>query len=255
MEVLVGSTSYAASTAYVIDQTKDGSSSSPCLFLNGRDEEEDGGEIRNKRIGSGFLGKSPEEESSSSSSNNSGSSSSIGAPGDSEDEEEDGEVSSQAPGLTSLDALEDSLPIKRGLSNHYTGKSKSFGNLSDVSLSSISVKDLVEKPENALNKRRRVLIANKWARKSFYSWQNPKSMPLLASLNEDDDDDDDYCNNKEQIGGSNSSSSSSSNSRSDQQGGHKLKKHPFSFKSQSCFALADLQEEDDDEDEDDDDYQ
>lgn len=76
---------------------------------------------------------------------------------------------------------------RRGLSNHFTGKSKSLASLADVvtSSSSITVKDL-EKPKNPFNKRRRLLLANKWARKSFYSWSNPKSMPLLT-LNEEDE--------------------------------------------------------------------
>ena len=128
---------------------------------------------------------------------------------------------------------------RRGLSNHYAGKSKSFANLSDISL----VKDL-QKPENALNKRRRVLIANKWSRKSsFYSWQNPKSMPLLAALNEDDDGED-----KENPLSSWSYSSSSSSSPNDdkisvtaQKPKLQQSKLKATFKSQSCFFLTDLQ--------------
>ncbi|KAF3338855.1 glucosidase 2 subunit beta [Carex littledalei] len=61
--------------------------------------------------------------------------------------------------LTSLHSLEDSLPIKRGLSNFYSGKSKSFTSLSNAA--NATAKDLV-KPENPLNKRRRLLIA--WSR-------------------------------------------------------------------------------------------
>lgn len=115
-------------------------------------------------------------------------SSSIGLPGDSDDgdlscvggREDQNEAQSQFRGLSSLDSLEESLPIKRGLSNFYGGKSKSFGNLAEVS----SVKELVKR-ENPMNKRRRTLIACKQSSSgrsssSFYSWLNPNSMPLLA---------------------------------------------------------------------------
>ncbi|KAJ6434763.1 hypothetical protein OIU84_000073 [Salix udensis] len=126
------------------------------------------------------------------------SSSSIGAPDDSDEDDDDDEEVDEEGGvvsskknnvLGSLNSLEDALPIKRGLSNHFSGKSKSFTNLSEVNTVN-SVKEL-EKPENSFNKRRRVLMANKWSRRSFYSWSNPKSMPLLA-LHEDDDGDEDH---------------------------------------------------------------
>lgn len=92
--------------------------------------------------------------------------SSIGAP--SEDEEEDGEEvdsggTSTAAGrkggaLASMDmdALDDALPIKRGLSNFFSGKSRSFANLQDAASAVTSARDLA-KPENPFNKRRRVL--------------------------------------------------------------------------------------------------
>ncbi|CAH8363728.1 unnamed protein product [Eruca vesicaria subsp. sativa] len=64
------------------------------------------------------------------------SSSSIGEISENEEEDDD-DVSSQVGGGGTLDtfssSLEDSLPIKRGLSNHYVGKSKSFGNLMEAS--------------------------------------------------------------------------------------------------------------------------
>ncbi|KAF8097551.1 hypothetical protein N665_0286s0059 [Sinapis alba] len=135
---------------------------------------------------------SPEEISQSSSS--------VGVTGESseneeEEEEEDGAVSSQGRWLDSFgSSLEDSLPIKRGLSNHYIGKSKSFGNLLEASN---NAKDL-EKVESPLNKRRRLLIANKLRRRtlsssfSFYPNTNLNSMPLLA-LQESDHEDDHNC--------------------------------------------------------------
>ncbi|KAJ4834765.1 hypothetical protein Tsubulata_020005 [Turnera subulata] len=223
----------------------------PCLFVA---EEEDGGSEGSpisSRDGSGVgfglgLVKAAEDSSESSSS--------IGAPDDSdEDEEDDGTVvtSSSKDAMGSLDSLEEALPIKRGLSNHFSGKSKSFGNLADVTTSVNRVKDL-EKPENPFNKRRRLLIANKLSRKSFYSWSNPKSMPLLT-LKEDDDvdgygdrDDDDEDDDR--------SPSSSSSSVTQEQGVLLQERHSrvpklyqrrfgATFKSQSCFSLADLQEE------------
>ncbi|CAH8387429.1 unnamed protein product [Eruca vesicaria subsp. sativa] len=61
-------------------------------------------------------------------------------------------------------SLEDSLLIKRGLPNHYIGKSKSFGNLMEAS----NAKDLM-KVESLLNKRRRLIMANKLRRRSPFS--------------------------------------------------------------------------------------
>lgn len=122
------------------------------------------------------------------------------------------------------------------MSNHYTGRSKSFANLSDVS----TVKDL-EKPDNSFNKRRRVLMANKLSRRScFYTWQNPKSMPLLA-LKEDDEEDGEVTNPT-----STSSSSSSPSNYEDGEGGKRSKlqsRRQLVVKYQSCFSLTDLQEE------------
>ncbi|KAF3446511.1 hypothetical protein FNV43_RR11690 [Rhamnella rubrinervis] len=193
MEVLVGPTFAidvsSSPAAYVRDRgpvpAQDKHAVAPCLFL------------KDEGLGSGIgicgTQKAPQEEDSS------GSSSSIGVPDDSDEDDasskgdgEGDEVQSKfrGVGLGSLDSLEESLPIKSavrigGLSNHFSGKSKSFANLSEVC--TVNVKE-VEKSENPFNKRRRVLIASKWSRKSsFYSWPNPKSMPLLA-LNEDDEE-------------------------------------------------------------------
>ncbi|CAJ2643372.1 unnamed protein product [Trifolium pratense] len=208
-----------------------------------------------------FAGGSPE------------SSSSIGTPDDSDNDEE---VQSQLKGrngLGSLDSLEDSLPIKRGLSSHFDGKSKSFTDLSQVN----NLKEL-QKQESPFNKRRRVLIASKFSRKSsFYSWSNPKSMPLLP-VNEDHNDDyydygdNDYEDYEEEEKARKmpfaSSSSSSSNSLVEdkkQEDNHvqigngrmhesyadEMRLRLRSFKSRS-FSLADLQEHDDEEDDEDD---
>jgi hypothetical protein len=77
----------------------------------------------------------------------------------------DMEVQSSFKGpLDTLSSMEDALPIKRGISNFISGKSKSFTNLSDA----VSVKDLA-KPENPYNKKRRHLLAcgNNWDRHRF----------------------------------------------------------------------------------------
>ncbi|XP_077217023.1 uncharacterized protein LOC143851458 [Tasmannia lanceolata] len=123
-------------------------------------------------------------------------SSSIGGGGESscestvdDDREVEHEVQSKFKGgLVSMESLEESLPIKRGLSNFFSGKSKSFASLSDVA----SVKDLA-KPDNPFNKRRRTLVASKsaWSsRRTFCSPLNT-SMPLLCpefSLEEEEEE-------------------------------------------------------------------
>ncbi|XP_023896962.2 protein OXIDATIVE STRESS 3 LIKE 4 [Quercus suber] len=191
--------------------------------------------IRNE-VGSGFEirepVKAPEEEEEEEDEESCQSSSSIGAPDDSEedDDDENDDVSSKEVqsnfkrGLGSLSSLEDSLPIKRGLSNHFTGKSKSFASLSEVEVAG-TVKDL-EKQENPFNKRRRVLIASKWnsKRSSFYSSFNPKSMPLLA-LNEDEDEDDEHHQERQEYPSSSSSSSPSSSSSSSEKKAQEDRKH------------------------------
>lgn len=141
--------------------------------------------------------------------------------------------------------------FRRGLSNHFSGKSKSFGNLSDMSCVN-RVKDL-EKPVNPFNKRRRLIMANKWSRKSsFYNWPNPKSMPLLALNEEDENDATALTEEEEEEHQQASPSSSSSFSEQEGQKDHiiplklsKLQERKFkaSFKSQSCFSLTDLQEQ------------
>lgn len=119
------------------------------------------------------------------------------------------------------------IDCRRGLSNYFSGKSKSFTNLSEVN----SVKD-IKKTENPLNKRRRVLIASKWSRKSsFYGWSNnPVSMPLLT-LEEDEEE-------------QRTDQSSSDEKETEGKGLSKLnqERRHRSFKSKSCFSLADLQE-------------
>ncbi|CAG7895885.1 hypothetical protein BRARA_B03660 [Brassica rapa] len=175
------------------------------------------------RVGSGIWSGRTVDYSSESSS-------SIGTPGDSEEEDEESEEDNDEEelGLASLRSLEDSLPSK-GLSSHYKGKSKSFGNLGEIG----SVKE-VPKQENPLNKKRRLQIYNKLARKSFYSWQNPKSMPLLPVHEDNDDEEGD-----------------DGDLSDEERGGDVLARRPSfknrALKSMSCFALSDLQEEEEEE--------
>ncbi|OVA13045.1 hypothetical protein BVC80_8947g26 [Macleaya cordata] len=149
-------------------------------------------------------------------------------------EDDENEVRSKFKGsLCSMESLEDSLPIKRGLSNFFSGKSKSFASLSDAT----TVKSL-EKTENPFNKRRRTLIACKWSRRAFYSSMNPVSMPLLA-LNEDEEEQSDLDhevvkNNKEDDDDDDSDNSISYIS-------HRERKIR-SFKPSRCFSLTDLQQ-------------
>ncbi|KAL5184732.1 hypothetical protein HKD37_17G048390 [Glycine soja] len=173
---------------------------------------------------------------------------------DEDKEEEEEEVHSKLKGLASLDSLEDSLPIKRGLSNHFMGKSKSFTDLSQVNTLN-TVKEL-QKQENPFNKRRRVQIATKLTRKSsFYAWSNPKSMPLLP-VHEDEDN---YLEEEEKPKKVSPSSSSYSSEENKQD--HVLVPKSYvdhmrarfgSFKSRSLSDLKEHDEEQEQEDDDDD---
>ncbi|KAK9055586.1 hypothetical protein SSX86_026670 [Deinandra increscens subsp. villosa] len=98
-----------------------------------------------------------EEDSSSSSSIGNNSDASSGAGADSDDDH--GEVQSKDNGpLNGLDDLEKSLPIKRGISTFYAGKSKSYGSLADA-VSVPSIQDIV-KPEDAYSRKRKNILAH-----------------------------------------------------------------------------------------------
>ncbi|GAB4853715.1 hypothetical protein Ancab_017908 [Ancistrocladus abbreviatus] len=95
----------------------------------------------------------------------SSSSSSIGRNSDSSgklsdcDDSGDHEVQSSYEGpLDTMDSLEDVLPVKRGISRFYSGKSKSFTSLADASSIS-SIKELA-KPENPYTRKRKNLLAS-----------------------------------------------------------------------------------------------
>ncbi|XP_020224509.1 uncharacterized protein LOC109806498 [Cajanus cajan] len=106
------------------------------------------------------------------------SSSSIGRNSDvsSERSTEEGENEVESPfhgPLLAMETLEEVLPIRRGISNFYNGKSKSFTTLADA-VSSPSVKDIA-KPENAYARRRRNLMALN------HVWDKNRNYPLRSS--------------------------------------------------------------------------
>ncbi|PWA79097.1 hypothetical protein CTI12_AA209780 [Artemisia annua] len=85
------------------------------------------------------------------------SSSSIGVNSDGGDDVADGEVTSKDNnGL--LGGLETALPIKRGISNFYAGKSKSYGSLANAVKVS-SIEEIVKK-EDAYSRKRKNMIAH-----------------------------------------------------------------------------------------------
>ncbi|GAB4836917.1 hypothetical protein Ancab_001828 [Ancistrocladus abbreviatus] len=98
--------------------------------------------------------------SSSSSSIGRNSDLSVKSSSERDDDGDDNEVqSSLKESLNStFDALEEALPIRRGISRFYNGKSKSFASLADASSACASVKD-ISKPENAYSRKRKNLLA------------------------------------------------------------------------------------------------
>ncbi|EOA27753.1 hypothetical protein CARUB_v10023908mg [Capsella rubella] len=251
MEVMVGSSYGIGMAAYVRDRggvTAQDKAVQTALFLadeSGRGGSQIGLRMRMSGDDDNNNSKSPEESSDSSSS--------IGESSENEEEEEEDDAVSFRGGGT-LDSfsssLEESLPIKRGLSNHYVGKSKSFGNLMEAA--SNKAKDL-EKVENPFNKRRRLLIANKLRRRgrsmsasNFYSWQNPNSMPLLALQEHNEEDhhhnhSDDYEDEEDDEHRKMAMMMMMKNKRD------------LMAQTRSCFCLSSLQEEDDGDVVDDDD--
>ncbi|XP_042003991.1 uncharacterized protein LOC121752950 [Salvia splendens] len=84
------------------------------------------------------------------------------------------EVQSSCKGpLDAMDALEEVLPIRRGISRFYNGKSKSFASLRDAS-SSTSIKEIA-KTENAYARKRRNLLATN------LGWEKTRGSPLKGN--------------------------------------------------------------------------
>ncbi|PKA65790.1 hypothetical protein AXF42_Ash017315 [Apostasia shenzhenica] len=162
------------------------------IFLRGDDTEKTEIEEQGRKteeLAAALARKEEEDDVESSQSSSIG----VNSPSSSDDEEEEGQskLKDEKGFSISLDSLEESLPIKRGLSNYFSGKSKSFASLSDAS--SISAKDLA-KPENSFNKRRRILIncKNSWRRRASYSSLMPPLPPLISPdfiVEEEEDED------------------------------------------------------------------
>ncbi|KAJ6816603.1 uncharacterized protein M6B38_414875 [Iris pallida] len=116
----------------------------------------------------------PTESSSSASSSIGKNSESWGSDGVDSSKEEDEVESAYKEGSSAcaLDPLEEALPIRRGISSCYQGKSKSFSSLSDAIASCNSASDFA-KPENAYTRRRR----NEVAKKIYFS-KTPSSSQL-----------------------------------------------------------------------------
>ncbi|CAD5188564.1 unnamed protein product [Musa acuminata subsp. malaccensis] len=120
------------------------------------------------------------EDSSESSSIGAASSSSSDKEGEGVGEGEEVESKKGEGAFGSLDTLEESLPIKGGLSNFFSGKSKSFASLSDAAANANA--NELAKPENPLNKRRRILMAYKARRASYGSLISASTyLPSLPS--------------------------------------------------------------------------
>ncbi|CAH8362342.1 unnamed protein product [Eruca vesicaria subsp. sativa] len=113
----------------------------------------------------------------SSSESFSSTSSSIGRNSDDEEEfhgeENEAESTYKGP-LDLMESLEDVLPVRKGISSYYNGKSKSFSNLA-VAASTLtspsSMKDLA-KPENPYTRRRRNLLCHQ-----IWEKNNKKTTP------------------------------------------------------------------------------
>lgn len=85
------------------------------------------------------------------------SSSSIGVNSDGDDDVADDEVTSKGDNEP-FGGLETALPIKRGISKFYAGKSKSYGSLADA-VNVSSIQDIVKK-EDAYSRKRKNMIAH-----------------------------------------------------------------------------------------------
>ncbi|KAM3301260.1 hypothetical protein P3S67_015761 [Capsicum chacoense] len=111
------------------------------------------------------VGEEDEDDRTSSSSSSIGRNSDDSPPAGGSSSDGDGGESEEVqsafkPGaaLDNLESLEEVLPIKRGISRFYAGKSKSYTNLADAASCS-SLKDVV-KPENAYTRKRKNLLAH-----------------------------------------------------------------------------------------------
>ncbi|KAL6644517.1 hypothetical protein ACP70R_016125 [Stipagrostis hirtigluma subsp. patula] len=218
------------------------------FFVEEEDEEED-------RDDEAVRATAVEEALSESSSIGAASSdsSSIGENSSSEKEEEgEEEVESKLQveglgmvGLGTLESLEDALPIKRGLSNFYAGKSKSFTSLKEAA--AVAAAKEIAKPENPFNKRRRVLAAWSRRRASCSALATAYLPPLLAPdhavLEEDDEEAADRSDDDDEGSGNGSRSRRPPSFPSPRLSAHAQLRNPkpSSFRSSRSFSMTDLQ--------------
>ncbi|RDX98485.1 hypothetical protein CR513_18572, partial [Mucuna pruriens] len=113
-----------------------------------------------------------EEQCSTASSSSIGRNSDVSSERSMEEGENEVESAYHGP-LHAMETLEEVLPIRRGISKYYNGKSKSFTTLADA-VSSPSVKDIA-KPENAYTRRRRNLMALN------HAWDKNRNYPLRSN--------------------------------------------------------------------------
>ncbi|RCV31899.1 hypothetical protein SETIT_6G215000v2 [Setaria italica] len=151
-------------------------------------------------------------------------------------------------GLGTLESLEDALPIKRGISNFYAGKSKSFTSLAEAAATAAAKE--IAKPENPFNKRRRVLAAWNRRRASCSALATAYLPPLLAPdhavLEEDDEEGADDEDEDHQPGGglrSRRPPTFPSPRLSVHTTGGQMGRNPHasSFRSPRSFSMTDLQ--------------
>ncbi|XP_058786007.1 protein OXIDATIVE STRESS 3 LIKE 1-like [Vicia villosa] len=102
-------------------------------------------------------GEDEDEQCSSSTTSSIGKDSDESKCGDIDDENEVQNAYKYDEPFNMMESLQDLLPIRKGISKYYDGKSKSFMSLANA-VSSSSVKDIA-KPENAYTRRRRNLMA------------------------------------------------------------------------------------------------
>ncbi|CAN6465950.1 unnamed protein product [Victoria cruziana] len=150
-----------------------------CICVYAPESEKEGGvavcrldddhPVSDRRKELGVDADSRCSSTTSSTSSSIGHNSSSGAGSRSSDGEDGGEqeVQSSYKGpLDAMDSLEESLPIRKGISRFYSGRSKSFTSLSDAA----AAEDLA-KPENPYNRKRKnlLLMSNLWQRNRHMS--------------------------------------------------------------------------------------
>ncbi|PWZ26222.1 hypothetical protein Zm00014a_019189 [Zea mays] len=145
-----------------------------------KEEEERGGEAAAAGREEEALSEASSIGAASSDSSSIGENSASDKEGsDGEEEEVEGKAQGLGMmGLATLQSLDDALPTKRGLSNFYAGKSKSFTSLAEAAATAAAKE--IAKPENPFNKRRRVLRAWSRRRASCSALATAYLPPLLA---------------------------------------------------------------------------